>query len=585
MPRIPRALVHKAAGRCNPGPSLLVPPSEQRLLRNTGSQLRSPPTAKTIAGSVRPWHFSAFFGPQWRTWAGTPDWPVHYPTLQPIGSWGNIPEADLPEPWSCNWRRWDTANKMKHIISLISKQCGVELRKPLLYRFNHDKFDWHYRDDGTRAGLQEGVNSTVFLGVDSTLGQPQFYFYDAPALDLFRFEQNVEDAASAVDFVETADWSRIMHAGSLFAQGDTKLQGQLAHRKIFNAGNPALLRDLHEGPWGFQPRGSYKFLLAFAENPAIRDWCHIPESQLPPCWSCEWAYCGWSPHELHSRYNLSAANPIMFHIEESYVVLLESGGVFYLYMSGYDEFEQLSDYYKDILGPSPPEYLLFRFDGVYTSIADFLGRADWTKMALVAPSEKESSTSTDDDEVEVTVALGGVKLPMTDDGGPLHIATPKHDLKRTMWDMYRPPGTWGFAPRFIVNTSTSPPTLDWDQDEDSLVPSPWTMFDHPDSALRTLEFEWLFLDLPHQFYTRPLKPVMFRAFEDQGPHPVVLSDAEGKYYLYDELYHLWEFEGSYASHEDFVREADWDMMEGLRHKELNWGPALDESDSVVLRNM
>ncbi|KAJ7770596.1 hypothetical protein B0H16DRAFT_1715253 [Mycena metata] len=522
---------------------------------------------------------------------------TEYRALDPPDTWPKIPDVNLPEPWSCNWRRWDTGSFMRNIISLIAERSGVTLCKPLLYRFKHDYHDLYDREHRYESAYWDTASERY-----------NFYFYDMETLALFRFEQNVDSgpgpAESAAYFASTADWSRLTLVGSLT---DTPPQPcEFVNPYSVSSGRrPVLLRDLHEGLWGLQPRGSRHALEILAKYPARRDWCHIPEPQLPACWSCEWAYCIWSPYELHSRYNLPAANPIMFALEEhESAVLLESAGVLYLYAGTYDYLERLSDYYKDILGPSPPEHLLFRFDGVYTSISDFFVRADWTKMVLLAPSENgghlslfkniiiytvtlqpESCTSTDN---QVEVSLDSTQLSMTDDGGPLQIPTPKHDLKRTRWDMYRPPGTWGFAPRSIPNLSTDPPTFEWDLDEfGSILPAPWALFDDPDaprtssasvSSTGTGTSTRNTARLPT---TSPsLKPVMFRFIDYRMPVVAVLSDAARRYYLCDEFDDLWEFEGRYASVEEFVREAGWDMMDSME-VELYWG--LDESSGSKSR--
>jgi hypothetical protein len=140
-----------------------------------------------------------------------------------------------------------------------------------------------------------------------------------------------------------------------------------------------------QSPWGVERRDNLEVIEALQANPAPRNWCYIPESELPESWSCSWADCFWNVSEqdmLCRRYPLNCPNPIMFFTDWPNTVLLESGGIFYLYGQ---EHEELSEFYRAILGPSSPKQLLYRFDGAYSSIADFLACADWTKMSLVVP--------------------------------------------------------------------------------------------------------------------------------------------------------------------------------------------------------
>ncbi|KAJ7770603.1 hypothetical protein B0H16DRAFT_1881589 [Mycena metata] len=147
--------------------------------------------------------------------------------------------------------------------------------------------------------------------------------------------------------------------------------------------------------------------------------------------------------------------------------------------------EQLSDYCKDILDPSTPESL-FRFDGMYTSIADFPGRAEWTKM------------------------------PQTNDVG-----------------------------RVWTSTAVSPQTLERDQDE---VPARWAMFDSPqhtpDVLRKHLDSEWCLSDLPEKYpgiNGQLLNPVMYHLVDFRSGVPVVLSDGTYYWYMsYDEHEDLYE---------------------------------------------
>ncbi|KAJ7770598.1 hypothetical protein B0H16DRAFT_1881586 [Mycena metata] len=172
---------------------------------------------------------------------------------------------------------------------------------------------------------------------------------------------------------------------------------------------------------------------------------------------------------------------------------------------------------------------------------------------------------------------------MTNDGGPLQIVTPKHYHKRTMWDMYGPPGTILFAPRYLYKERSSP--REWDRSEGPL-PSPWVCFDAP-NIYKTLRetMTALSVELERNFRTPPLSPAMFRCMPDcpwlnsVWDRPVVFSSAEGNYYLKDDECALWKFEGMYSSSEDFIHNADWNTMEWVESEDDRTIPNDSDSES------
>ncbi|KAJ6524454.1 hypothetical protein DFH09DRAFT_187131 [Mycena vulgaris] len=201
----------------------------------------------------------------------------------------------------------------------------------------------------------------------------------------------------------------------------------LRHRDI--PGPPLFARNDHETPWGFESREirSRDDAMGLKANPAISEWCHISDADLPPPWTCRWSEYGRSGHaesghdELRKTYGLGAVNPIMWCLGSRFkrsscldTLLLEIGGAFYLYDAPL-YIQGLHECYKETLGPSPPSELLYRFDGQFSSIGDFLEQADWTQISLVAPRgpcdlEHEQSNN--------------VKLPLTSDGGELRLSAP-----------------------------------------------------------------------------------------------------------------------------------------------------------------
>lgn len=151
-----------------------------------------------------------------------PDWDRHFGQTQ--HPWGDLPKEELPQPWSCNWLRWGLNGDPSSIIPGLGDRFRLAMLKPLIFR-------------NTRTNNR----TTVFVGVEERLKSPRFYFYDAPAEDLFRFEQVPEGTAStgAAEFVATANWNRMTHLGSIVDPGAI-----LKHRNI--PGSPLLLHGLHE---------------------------------------------------------------------------------------------------------------------------------------------------------------------------------------------------------------------------------------------------------------------------------------------------------------------------------------------------
>ncbi|KAJ7430530.1 hypothetical protein B0H11DRAFT_2135399 [Mycena galericulata] len=382
--------------------------SISRSLRHFSIQSKSLTVSAATRPQLRPWRFSDFFIPT-RAWdyRPRPDWDQHR-NFELIGceTWGNLSDEELPEPWSCDWGKWGMSWNGS-TTSNLKYRFGLEAQKPLAFRCT--------RSDN---------HSTVFLGIEKHLKKPKFYLYDAPSQDVFRFEQVLDDTRSigAAEWVQTADWNKMTHLGYLprsWEKEDPDTVRPTRHRYI--SGPPLFLADMHDGPWAAEPREKRDrdVIRALESNPTMRDWCFIPDSELPEPWSCQWvhSYCSGSK-----------------------TVLLESGGVFYLYDE--PDCDDLYDFYKEHLAPFPPtvsrtaaavyrsishppgvpEHLLYKFDGVYSSVADFIERADWMKMSLMVPGPESSEPRSETPGPEQE----SVKLPLTDDGGPLRIAVNTH---------------------------------------------------------------------------------------------------------------------------------------------------------------
>ncbi|KAJ7860937.1 hypothetical protein B0H13DRAFT_2568671 [Mycena leptocephala] len=434
-----------------------------------------------------PWRFADFFRPG-TAWNDIPTPVDRYLGLLPKKSWGKLPEELLPQPWSCSWRKWDMDLGMQ--LSVIPKfRNGSE---------SHCRNRWYI------ALRHSDDNSTAFLGVEEHIKSPRFYLFDAPAKDLFRFEQALESIASigAPEFVDTVNWNKMTHLGSLL-----DFQAIPRHRNI--PGPPLLIRDLYESPWGVERRDNLEVIEALQANPAPRNWCYIPESELPESWSCSWADCFWN-------ISMNCPNPIMFFTDWPNTVLLESGGIFYLYGQ---EHEELSEFYRAILGPS-----LTKATSVSVRWRVLLDRG----FPCMCRLDKD-------------VACG----------------SQENRRKLTMWQMYRPPGTWRFAPRYIYKENS--PVPEWDRSEDDQLPPP--------------------------LCTKALTPVMFRCVPWLPEGQVAIFSSDGKYYLQDCDFKLWEFEGAYESAGDFIENADWNKMEQLEDEDCRTYEWPEDEDQGYFTNL
>ncbi|KAJ7439979.1 hypothetical protein FB451DRAFT_1301194 [Mycena latifolia] len=331
-------------------------------------------------------------------------WEVFVSQPPVVESWGNVCDDKLPEPWTCNWDVWGLADCWsKETVPQLFARFGLAVQKPLTFRSTYNE-----------------QTATAFLGVEKPLENPMFYLYDDPTKDVFRFEGDVDGKApvGAAEFLDTANWNKMTHLGSL-----TNPDAILRHRHIPEP--PLIARNDHETPWGWEPREirSPDEVRAYKENPAIRDWISISNKDLPSPWTCLWTYYSWNKTwraDLWQSYGLGTANPIMWHRGHQCrkTLLLESGGIFYLYDKGDEGWHEWFKKEDTFNSPLPLE-LLYRFDGEFSSVADFIERADWTRMSILAPRERGNELAPEENKQR-----HNVKLPLACDGGKLQILPP-----------------------------------------------------------------------------------------------------------------------------------------------------------------
>ncbi|KAJ7613751.1 hypothetical protein DFH06DRAFT_1484573 [Mycena polygramma] len=256
-------------------------------------------------------------------------------------------------------------------------------------------------------------------------------------------------------------------------------------------------------------------------------------------------------------------------------IVLESDGIFYLYDT---DLYQIPQMHRDILGASQAWHtgILHQFVGVFASIENFLENADWKRMTLVAPSKPKGEHIPPIFHQYAPFSA----LPLTTHGGKLRIA--KNDWpKRTMWDLYRPPGTWGYEPRVdristrgsISRSVPARAVKHWGNILDAGLPEPWTC-NWPDwdkteqwDGPPDYDFPFYKVDLERRFGIAGLEPVMFKQFPSIFVRTIL--SAGGRYYLQeaDIVGTLWRFDGVYETIEDFMQNGDWNRIHEVEERE------------------
>ncbi|KAJ7262873.1 hypothetical protein C8J57DRAFT_1334049 [Mycena rebaudengoi] len=317
--------------------------------------------------------------------------------LKRAQNWVSIPDTHLPEPWTCDWARWPS----------LANRPPLEAVLPMRYAISDDPLTPVMFSSDSRIGC-DFRRVTIFACPRSST----FYLYRAPdALgdpgyhdeEMWRFD-GVFPSVGA--FIAEADWNRIQKL-----EGDEDDESAVRPVSKMNipqeffatdgraaANQPYSRRTLLDmcrppGTYLYQSRDYQdcsRLESHFSLDRALREWPHIPDSDLPEPWSCRWEYFveteEWydsddsAADELVRAYGpaLDGVVPAMYvplgHAQGDFV-LCPPGGAGTYYLCWADG--------RDPDNSTMTAGHLQRFSGLYSSVQDFVSTADWNSLEPV----------------------------------------------------------------------------------------------------------------------------------------------------------------------------------------------------------
>jgi hypothetical protein len=200
-----------------------------------------------------------------------------------------IPDKNLPEPWSCDWRGW-------RLLPFWRREPGgIEYR--LLDRFDIGKYN-----TGLKPVMFRSTRSTSGSTVFRAYGErgTTFYLYDEPSDDVYRFEHDFPlKNGSAEEFAETANWNKMTYLGSL--GGPPFELGALRRPASTEVDKCIRLRDLENSEVRLQswcPNTSNWSIYSAAHPVEIRTPDPTGSVRTTSCYNCR----RWASVFLHSGY-------------------------------------------------------------------------------------------------------------------------------------------------------------------------------------------------------------------------------------------------------------------------------------------
>ncbi|KAJ7675517.1 hypothetical protein B0H17DRAFT_1207558 [Mycena rosella] len=311
-----------------------------------------------------------------------------------VREWVSIPDANLPGPWTCNWACWPFwAHPRPLEVELAARYALCAPLAPVMF----SSFD----------------GTTVF----ACGARRQFYLYyqplpsvrTLPPVTLVLFE-GVFPSVEA--FIEGADWNRVQELAPV-CEPEPQPDVASPHVKFplvssggkfrMAADEPYPKRTLWDmcpppGTYGYTPRifDAVHSPETLARLYRVSEWPRTPEAQLPKPWSANWGgfeLCGsaWYAEQAVGQVEaVSAYGPdFMGVIPAMFVplgpwrgdtVLCPPGGAgtYYLY---WNEIRRTGEEWGEWDGE------MYKFDGLYASVAHFVRVADWNRLEKIPVSE------------------------------------------------------------------------------------------------------------------------------------------------------------------------------------------------------
>ncbi|KAJ7903850.1 hypothetical protein B0H13DRAFT_2025563 [Mycena leptocephala] len=494
--------------------------SSSGLFKHINRTWRTFSSAVNTCGQFRPRRFGTCISQRSgnicdSTWDYTsrPTWVNHDLMPTEIG----IPDKNLPEPWSCDWRGW-------RLLPFWRREPGG-----IGYRLL-DRFDIGKYNTGLKPVMFRSTRSTSGSTVFRAYGErgTTFYLYDEPSDDLGALRRPASTEVDKCIRLRDLENSEVPHPVEY---------------------EPRILQD---------PYAQRRATIAAAGHRCF----FIPDTKLPEPWTCNWEHWhGWDwriplVYEVGRWFNIRRPlNAIMF---QSRTTVFESRGAFYLCDIDWLDLKLIPK--------------MYRFRGLFSSVEDFIENGDWNAM-----EELEYNPLTG---AETPPYGPDTEEPSAHSSGSgFRTAADQPYQKRTLWDMAHPKGSWGYEARVFneddsdgddwgLHDSAEAVELalkEWGSIPDDRLPEPWSC----DWARWGYIKAWLGqppFDAGHQAELQELYgiagliPVMFFPYpQDRGP--MVLS-ADGVYYLFNHDYEDWlmRFDGRYASAEDFIENGDWNRL-------------------------
>ncbi|KAJ7765782.1 hypothetical protein B0H16DRAFT_1883199 [Mycena metata] len=303
-------------------------------------------------------------------------------------NWVSIPDAHLPQPWSCNWRRWPFATTEFDLQSLESGLAAS-----------------YARSSSPLTPVVFEDHTTVF----GCAGTGRYYLCYGLPLPLRPAEPGIrpqwhqvyafEGVFPSLDaFIENADWNRVERVNPVGEADKALVTSNIAPALPLGSGRgfriaaqepyqKRTLWDMCPPPetFGHVPRNTPRSSL---KKGKFVNWAQIPipDSELPEPWSADWdtfvpghKWYSEMQVELEERFGraLMGFVPALFS-QEDYredIVICPPGGAGTYYLWG--------DSWRWDTSPPDPMPEMQRFRGVFANVDHFVRAGDWNPLEKV----------------------------------------------------------------------------------------------------------------------------------------------------------------------------------------------------------